>query len=71
MDHKKNQQGQEDSPHPDPALVSKTNDAADASVSRREFLGFAAASIFLAGANQQASRTELRNGIPPFQAPRT
>ncbi len=64
MDHKKNQQGQEDSSHLDPALVSKTNDAAVAGVSRRGFLGFAAASIFLAGADQQASRTEFRNGIP-------
>jgi predicted aldo/keto reductase-like oxidoreductase len=64
MDHKKNQQGQEDSPHPYPALVSKTNDAADAGVSRREFLGFAAASILLARADRQSPRLEPRNGIP-------
>src|SRR5713226_811980 len=64
MDHKKNQQGQEDSPHPYPALVSKTNDAADAGVSRREFLGFAAASILLARADRQSPRLEPRNAIP-------
>src|SRR5437899_8625212 len=64
VDHKKNQQGQEDSPHPDPALVAKTNDAADAGVSRREFLGFAAASILLARADRQSPRLEPRNGIP-------
>src|SRR3989475_7554519 len=64
VDQKKNQLGQEDSPHPDPALVSKTNDAADASVSRRGFLGFAAASILLAHAEQQSLRLQSRNGIP-------
>ncbi len=64
MDHKKNQQGQEHSPHPYLAPVSRTNDAADVGVSRRGFLGFAAASILLAHAEQQSPRLESRNGIP-------
>src|SRR6267143_41422 len=64
MDHKKNQQGQEDSPHPYLAPVPRTNDAADAGISRRGFLGFAAASILLAHAEQQSPRLESRNGIP-------
>jgi len=64
MDHKKNQQGQEDSSHPYLAPVPRTNDAADAGISRRGFLGFAAASILLAHAEQQSPRLESRNGIP-------
>ena len=64
MDHKKNQQGQEDSPHPYLAPVPRTNDAADAGISRRGFLGFAAASVLLAHAEQQSPRLESRNGIP-------
>ncbi len=64
MDHKKNQQGQEDSPHPYLAPVPRTNEAADAGISRRGFLGFAAASILLAHAEQQSPRLESRNGIP-------
>ena len=57
MDDKKSQ-------HPDPALVSETNDATDGGISRRGFLGFAAASILLAHAEQQSARSESRNGIP-------
>src|SRR6266436_709052 len=64
MDHKKTQQGQEASPHPYLAPVPRTNDAADAGISRRGFLGFAAASILLAHAEQQSPRLESRNGIP-------
>src|SRR6266850_4219411 len=64
MDHKKNQQDRKDSARPYLAPVSRTNDAVEAGISRRGFLGFAAASIFLAGADQQAPRTEFRNGIP-------
>src|SRR5258707_5674876 len=64
MDHKKNQQGQEDSSPAYLAPVPRTNDAADAGISRRGFLGFAAASILLAHAEQQAPRLESRNGIP-------
>src|SRR5258708_29190288 len=64
MDQKKNQQGQEDSPHPYLAPVPRTNDAADAGISRRGFLGFAAASLPLAHAEQQSPRLESRNGLP-------
>jgi len=64
VNNKKNQQGQENSPPPYLASVPRTNDAAEASISRRGFLGFAAASIFLAHAEQQPPRSESRNGIP-------
>jgi predicted aldo/keto reductase-like oxidoreductase len=64
MNSKKNQQNQEDSIHPHLALASRTQEASDAGVSRRGFLGFAAASIFLAGVDQQAPPTESKNGIP-------
>src|SRR5467141_649476 len=64
MAHKKNQHGQEDSPHPYLAPVPRTKDAAEAGISRRGFLGIAAASIFLVSAKQQSARSESRNGIP-------
>ena len=64
MKNKKNQQGQEDSPHPCFASDSTAHDSADSGISRRGFLGFAAASIFMAHAEQQVPRSESRNGIP-------
>src|SRR5882724_8957106 len=64
MDHKKNQQDREDSPHPQVAPVSRTNDAAEAGISRRGFLGFAAASIFLVHADEPSRQSEFKNGIP-------
>src|SRR6266478_483563 len=64
MDHEKTHQGQEDSTHPYLAPVPRTNEAADAGISRRGFLGFAAASILLAHAEQQSPRLEFRNSIP-------
>src|SRR5467141_838635 len=64
MDHKKNQQDRKDSARPYLAPVSRTNDAVEAGISRRGFLGFAAASILLAHADQQSPQTESRNGIP-------
>jgi predicted aldo/keto reductase-like oxidoreductase len=64
MNNQKNQQSQEGSSHPYLTSVSATHDTADSSVSRRGFLGFAAASIFLAQADQQVQRLESRNGIP-------
>ncbi len=64
MDHEKTHQGQEDSTHPYLAPVPRTNEAADPGISRRGFLGFAAASILLAHAEQQPPRLEFRNGIP-------
>jgi hypothetical protein len=42
----------------------RTQEAADTGISRRGFLGFVAASIFLAQAEQQSARLESRNGIP-------
>src|SRR6266436_2062272 len=64
MDHKKNQQDRKDSARPYLAPVSRTNDAVEAGISRRGFLGFAAASILLAHADQRSPQTESRNGIP-------
>jgi predicted aldo/keto reductase-like oxidoreductase len=55
---------QEDSRQPNLGLVARTHDAAGAGVSRREFLGLAAASIFLAHADHQSPGSESRNGIP-------
>jgi aryl-alcohol dehydrogenase-like predicted oxidoreductase len=60
MTKDKNQPGQE--AHLPSA--SRTPDSADTGVSRRGFLGFAAASIFLARADRKSSRSESRNGIP-------
>jgi diketogulonate reductase-like aldo/keto reductase len=68
MDDKKNQQSQDDSLHPHLAPASGIHEAVDSSISRRGFLGFAAASIFMAHAEphaeQQSPRSESRNGIP-------
>jgi len=64
MNNKKYQQNQEDSPSLHLAEASQTHEAADNEVSRRGFLGFAAASIFLAQADQQVPRSDSRNGIP-------
>src|SRR5437879_2396038 len=62
--NKKNQPSQEDACHPSLAQDSRTNDGIDGGISRRGFLGFAAASILLARSGQQSSRPESRNGIP-------
>src|SRR5580693_827931 len=64
MNNQKNQQSQEDSSHPHLTSVSGSHDKADSGISRRGFLGFAAASIFLANAEQQVRGAESRNGIP-------
>jgi predicted aldo/keto reductase-like oxidoreductase len=64
MNTKKDQQGQEDPPHPLPGSASRTDEAAGMGISRRGFLGFAATSIFLAQADQQVPRSNSRNGIP-------
>src|SRR5882757_8812781 len=64
MNDEKNQSRQE---NPYDALLSAASpnhDPATSSISRRGFLGFAAASIFLADASKDALRTESRNGIP-------
>jgi predicted aldo/keto reductase-like oxidoreductase len=64
VNDKNNQSNRQDlhQSHLAPAL--RIHDTADFGVSRREFLGLAATSIFLAHAGQQAPPTEPRNGIP-------
>src|ERR1700724_831813 len=52
MNNTKNERTQEDSLHSRLASVSRTQEAADAGISRRGFLGFAAASILLAHTDQ-------------------
>src|SRR5580693_2532560 len=64
MNNQKNQQSQEDSSHPHLTSVSGSHDKADSGISRRGFLGFAAASIFLANAEQQVRGAESKNNIP-------
>jgi uncharacterized protein len=64
MDDKGNQQGQKDSRHLHLAPTSRIQEAVDSSISRRGFFGFAAASIFMAHAEQQSPRPESKNGIP-------
>jgi predicted aldo/keto reductase-like oxidoreductase len=64
MNNQKNQQSQEGSSHLYLTSGSRTHGTEDSSISRRGFLGFAAASIFLAHADQQVQRLESRNGIP-------
>jgi len=64
MNKKKNQTSQKDSFHPRLASVSRPDDSTDAGISRRGFLGFAAASIFMAHTELQSPRSESRNGIP-------
>jgi len=64
MNNKKNRQRKEDSLRPHLASASRTHDAGDSTISRRGFLGLAAASVFLAHADQQVPRLESKNGIP-------
>ncbi len=64
MNNQKNQPRQEKVYDPHLAVTSANHGPANSSISRRGFLGFAAASIFLAGADREASRSESRNGIP-------
>src|ERR1700720_1660317 len=64
MSDKKNQHNQEDLHHPYLMSASLTRGTADSSISRRGFLGFAAAAYFSAHAGRQAPSSESRNGIP-------
>jgi predicted aldo/keto reductase-like oxidoreductase len=64
MKNEENHRSQEDLPRPHLGSAPRTDDAADTGISRRGFLGFAAASIFVAHADQQSPRLESRNGIP-------
>jgi predicted aldo/keto reductase-like oxidoreductase len=60
----KNQSRQEEVNDPHLAVNSPNDSPANSGISRRGFLGFAAASIFLTGAGQLASPPESRNAIP-------
>jgi predicted aldo/keto reductase-like oxidoreductase len=64
MNDRNNHPSQEGSSHPYLTSRSRTHDTADSSISRRGFLGFAAASIFLARTDQQVQQLEATNGIP-------
>jgi aryl-alcohol dehydrogenase-like predicted oxidoreductase len=64
MNSKKNQPSQEDLPDPYLASVSRIQEAAEASISRRGFLGFVTASTLLAHADQKVPSSESTNGIP-------
>ena len=64
MNDNNNQLSQENVHYPYSASASPSSDTADSGISRREFLGIAAASMFLARAGQEAPPTEPRNGIP-------
>jgi len=64
MNDRKKQASQEDSCHPHLSSVPRTDDAANAGISRRGFLGLAAGSIFLAHSELQSPRLDSRNGIP-------
>src|SRR6266478_6204163 len=64
MKDQKNQPGQEKVHDPHLRVTSQDHDPANSGISRRGFLGFAAASIFLAGTDPQTARPESMNGIP-------
>jgi predicted aldo/keto reductase-like oxidoreductase len=64
MKNKEKHQSQEDLPRPYPASALRTDDASDTGISRRGFLGLAAASILMAHAEPQSPRSDSRNGIP-------
>jgi predicted aldo/keto reductase-like oxidoreductase len=64
LKNKEKHQRQEDLPRPHLASVPRTDDASDTWISRRGFLGLAAASILMAHADQKSPRLESRNGIP-------
>ena len=64
MNDKNNQHSQEDVHHRYLTSVSPTPDIAGASISRRGFLGFAAAAYLTAHADRQAPSSESKKGIP-------
>ena len=64
MSNKKNQSDQQDLQQPHLTPASRPHDTADSRISRRGFLGFAAASIFFAGGEQHPAPLESKNGIP-------
>jgi predicted aldo/keto reductase-like oxidoreductase len=64
MNEKKIQPNQEAARHPNLPPVSRVHDDADGGISRREFVGFAAASILFANPGQQSPGSGFRNGVP-------
>jgi aryl-alcohol dehydrogenase-like predicted oxidoreductase len=64
MNNKRDQQSQEGSVRLHYASAPRTDGAAESGISRRGFLGFTAASIFLAHADPASPPSESRNGIP-------
>jgi uncharacterized protein len=64
MSDKKDRHNQEDLHQLYLTSASPTPDTADSSISRRGFLGFAAAAYFSAHAGRQVPSSESRNGIP-------
>jgi len=64
MNNQKNRHRREDLQHQDFAQDSETNDTADSGISRRGFLGFAAASLFLAHTGRVSPQSDSKNGIP-------
>ena len=64
MNDQKNHARQEKVDDAHLAVTSPNHDSAHSGISRRGFIGFAAASIFLTGTDQQAPRPESNNGIP-------
>jgi predicted aldo/keto reductase-like oxidoreductase len=57
-------ENQEVSRHPNLVSAPPTQEDAETGISRRGFLGFAAATIFLAHTGRQSPRSDSRNGIP-------
>jgi predicted aldo/keto reductase-like oxidoreductase len=64
MNDKNNEHSQDNVQHPYLPSASPTPDTAGPFVSRRGFLGFAAAAYFSAHADRQVPSSESRNGIP-------
>ncbi len=64
MNDRDNQLSQDKVQYPYPVSASPHSDPTDSGISRREFIGIAAASVFLAPSGKEAPPTELRNGIP-------
>jgi predicted aldo/keto reductase-like oxidoreductase len=64
MNDKKDKQSQEQSHPTSLASAPRTQEGAGTGISRRGFLGFAAASIFLARTGRQSLRSDSMNGIP-------
>jgi predicted aldo/keto reductase-like oxidoreductase len=64
MGDQENKDGHEGLDHRQSSSISQDHEAADLGVSRREFLGLTAASIFLAHAGKPLTLAESKNGIP-------